>query len=189
MRHRFVTCQWIPFTVDVVFAFFSNPHNLPLLMPEKLQTRIERMTLEPTPPNPLFLSSSSNAPPAISNSGGHQLVAGVGSRIELSFRPVPYVPMRLRWEARITEFVWYSHFCDEQVTGPFDYFHHRHGIRAEMEQGRIGTQLVDEIEFELPLGTVGELWDKAVTRQLKRTFAMRQERLPRLLNATVRQMA
>jgi ligand-binding SRPBCC domain-containing protein len=189
MQQRFVTSQWVPFTVDLVFAFFSNPHNLPVLMPEKLQTRIERMALEPPPPNPLFLASSSNAPTAISNSGGHQLVAGVGSRIELSFRPVSYVPVRVRWEARITEFVWYSHFCDEQVSGPFDHFHHRHGIRAEMQQGRIGTQLVDEIDFELPLGTMGQLWDTAVCRQLKRTFAMRQERLPRMLDNTVRQMA
>jgi len=187
MRQRFVTSQWVPFAVDLVFAFFSNPHNLPVLMPEELQARIDRLTLEPPPPNPLL--SAANWNPLLTASGGHLLAAGVGSRIELSFRPVPYVPMRVRWEARITEFSWYSHFCDEQARGPFDYFHHRHGIRAEMQQGRIGTQLVDEIDFELPFGTMGELWDKAVTRQLRRTFAMRQERLPRLLNATVRQMA
>ena len=156
-------------------------------MPEKLQTRIERMTLEPPPPNPLLPASNWN--PLLTASGGHLLAAGVGSRIALSFRPVPYMPMRVRWEARITEFVWYSHFCDEQVSGPFDYFHHLHGIRAEMQQGRIGTQLVDEIDFELPFGTMGELWDAAVRRQLKRTFALRQERLPRMLASTVRQMA
>jgi ligand-binding SRPBCC domain-containing protein len=180
MHQRFVTCHWIPFTVDVVFAFFSNPHNLPLLMPEKLQTRIERMTLELPPHNPLFPAS---------HWGGQQRTAGVGSRIELSFRPVPYVPMRISWEACITEFVWHSHFCDEQVNGPFDYFHHRHGIRAEMQQGRIGPQLIDEIEFDLPMGTVGQLWDTAVCRQLKRTFAMRQQRLPRMLDVALRHMA
>ena len=187
MRQRFVTSHWIPYTVDVVFAFFSNPHNLPLLMPEKMQMRIEHITLEPPPPNPLL--QASNWDPLLTASGGHLLAAGVGSRIELSFRPVPYVPMRLRWQARITEFAWYSHFCDEQVSGPFDYFHHRHGIRAEMQQGRIGTQLIDEIDFELPFGTMGELWDAAVCRQFKQTFAMRQERLPRMLESTVRQMA
>lgn len=187
MQQRFVTCDWIPFTVDVVFAFFSNPHNLPALMPDKLQTRIDRLTLEPPPPNPLL--QASNWSPLLTASGGHLLAAGVGSRVWLSFRPVAYVPMRLRWVARITEFAWYSHFCDEQIVGPFDYFHHRHEIRAEMQQGRIGTQLIDEIDFELPLGTVGQLWDAAVCRQLKHTFAMRKERLPRMLEHTVRQMA
>jgi len=180
MQQRFVTCQWIPFTVDVVFAFFSNPHNLPLLMPERLQARIEKLKLEPPAPSPLFPSSYW---------GGQEKAAGVGSQIELSFRPVSYVPMRVRWQARITEFVWYSHFCDEQVRGPFDRFHHRHGIRAEIQQGRIGTQLTDEVEFALPLGTVGQLWDTAVQRQLKRTFAIRQERLPKMLNDAVKQMA
>jgi ligand-binding SRPBCC domain-containing protein len=124
-------------------------------MPEKLQTRIDRLTLEPPPPNPLLPASNWNA--LLTASGGHLLAAGVGSRICFSFRPVAYVPMRLRWVARITEFAWYSHFCDEQIIGPFDYFHHRHGIRAEMQQGRIGTQLIDEIDFELPMGTVGQL--------------------------------
>jgi len=56
-----------------------------------------------------------------------------------------------------------------------------------MQQGLIGTQLTDEIEFELPMGKAGQLGEAAVRGQLERTFAMRQERLPRLLDGTLRQ--
>ena len=178
MLQRFVTAQWIPFTVDLVFAFFANPRNLPLLMPGKMQMRVERLDVVSPPPGPL------EAAPQWS---GTATFAGVGTEMDLSFRPVPYMPVRLHWIARITEFAWYSHFSDIQVRGPFEYFHHRHGICAETQQGRVGTLLTDEIEFTLPLGTVGHLWDKAVHRHLKQTFLLRQERLPQLLGAAVQQ--
>jgi len=178
MCQRFVTAQWIPYTVDMAFAFFANPNNLPLLMPERLKMRIDRLELASPPPNPII--------------GGSQLfrqdiAAGVGTQMEISFRPASYGPMRVSWLAQITEFVWYSHFCDEQVRGPFEFFRHRHGIRSEIQQGRVGTQLTDEVEFSLPLGSVGHLWDKAVQRRMKEMFRIRQERLPAILEAMVRQ--
>ena len=178
MNQRFITAQWIPYTVDLAFAFFANPNNLPLLMPERLKMRIDKLEVASAPPNRLI--------------GGSRLVrqdvaAGVGTQMEISFRPMSYVPLRLSWAARITEFVWHSHFCDEQVRGPFEFFRHRHGIRPEIQQGRVGTQLTDEVEFSLPLGSVGHLWDKAVQRRMKEMFRIRQERLPAILGAMVRQ--
>lgn len=178
MRQRFVTSQWIPYTVDLAFAFFANPSNLPLLMPEPMKMRIEKLDLVPARANPMI------AAPQLAR---QEIAAGVGTQMKISFRPVSYLPMRVSWEARITEFVWHSHFCDEQVRGPFEVFRHRHGIRAEVHDGRMGTQLTDEVEFSLPLGSVGHLWDKAVHRRMKEMFRIRQERLPAILEAKVRQ--
>ena len=180
MMQRMVTCQWVPYTVDVVFAFFANPYNLPALMPGRLKTRVESVRWVPAPPSPLE-AGTQWAPST--------MAAGVGSEIRLSLCPVAYVPMRVHWLAKITEFVWYSHFCDEQMRGPFERFRHRHGIRSEIQNGRMGTLLTDEIEYSLPFGSIGQLWDEAVHRQLKQTFALRQERLPRILDDAVRQMA
>jgi ligand-binding SRPBCC domain-containing protein len=180
MIQRIVTVQWVPYTVDVVFAFFANPHNLPALMPAGLKTRIDTVRLASAPPSPMSAGGSWASRP---------LAAGIGSEIELSFRPVRYLPMRLHWVARVTEFVWYSHFCDEQTRGPFERFRHRHGIRSEIQEGRIGTLITDEIEYALPFGSVGHLWDAAVRRQLKRTFSLRQERLPIILDSVMKQMA
>lgn len=179
MRERLVTCQWVPFTVDIVFAFFANPHNLPTLMPAKMRTKVDAVQWIPAPPSPISAGSQWVAP---------NMAAGVGSEITVSFSPAPYVPMRLRWVARITDFVWHSHFCDEQIRGPFEHFSHRHGIQSEIQSGRVGTLLTDEIEYALPFGSIGQLWDAAVRRQLKQTIALRQEKLPRILDALVRQM-
>jgi len=179
MSQRFATAQWIPYSVDLVFAFFANPNNLPLLMPESMKMRIEEVELVPAPPNPT-IAGSRLAPEVIA--------AGAGTEMKISFRPASYVPVRVSWVARITEFAWNSHFCDEQVRGPFGSFRHRHGVRPEIQQGRLGTLVTDEVEFSLPLGSVGQVWDKAVDRQMKKMFRIRQERLPAILEAKVRQV-
>jgi ligand-binding SRPBCC domain-containing protein len=93
----------------------------------------------------------------------------------------------MSWMARITEFVWNSYFCDEQVRGPFASFHHRHAVRAEMRDGVEGTLVADEIEFALPGGLLGWIGGAFVQRELSRTFAHRQKRLPEILAIAARQ--
>ncbi len=180
MAQRFETRQWVPFPVELVFAFFANPANLPHLMPPGLKTRIEDAQIKPPPTRPVpedparrFLS----------------VAAGAGSEILISFLPLRWVPKRLSWMARITEFVWNSHFCDEQVRGPFSEFRHRHGIRLEMSQGQEGTLVTDEVEFALPYGVAGQVGGLLVRRQLAHSFAYRQKRLPEILAVAARQAA
>jgi len=178
MTQRFETSQWVPYPVELVFAFFANPSNLPHLMPKKLETKLEDARVEPPPPRPVaqdparrFLS----------------VAAGVGSEILISFLPIPWVPKRVSWMARITEFEWNSHFCDEQVRGPFTLFRHRHGIKAETRDGQQGTLVSDSVEFEMPFGLLGRIGGVFVRRQLAGSFAHRQKRLPEILAAASRQ--
>ncbi|RAM53096.1 MAG: cyclase [Hapalosiphonaceae cyanobacterium JJU2] len=58
-------------------------------------------------------------------------------------------PLPLRWLARHTEYEEYHLFTDEQISGPFEYWVHRH--RFEPENGK--TRLTDEIFFALPGGS------------------------------------
>lgn len=178
MRQRFATSQWVSYPVEIVFAFFANPDNLPLLSPEALKMRIERLDLVQAP-----------APHEIGGHSGVQteLAAGAGTEMKLSFQPTPFIPMRVSWVARIAEFLWFDHFCDEQVRGPFAFFRHRHGVRREMQQGRAGTRLTDDVEFELPFGAIGRLGGGIVRRQMEQMFRTRQERLPEILATRARQ--
>lgn len=173
MRQRFATSQWVPYPVELVFAFFANPNNLPVLTPEPLKMRIDEMKLVQAP---ALLTVLGRIP------GEPQVAAGAGTEMKLSFQPAPFVPLRVSWVARIVEFLWFDHFCDEQVRGPFAYFRHRHGVQAETQQGRAGTTLTDEVEFELPFGAVGGLGGGIVRLQMEQMFRTRQERLPALLN-------
>jgi ligand-binding SRPBCC domain-containing protein len=170
MSERFAARQWVPFPCEFVFAFFANPHNLPRLMPPELKTRIEK--LEQCAPPALEVQATALHPLA---------AAGIGSTILISFCPLPRLPFRVRWLARIGEFMWNSHFCDEQVQGPFAQFRHCHGTQSQILNGSVGTLVSDDIEYELPFGAAGRLASAFVQRQLQRSFAGRQARLPELL--------
>jgi ligand-binding SRPBCC domain-containing protein len=175
------TSQWIPFPVELVFAFFANPGNLPHLMPPWQRARVESSRLIAPPPRPL-------APdPALRFQSP---VGGEGSEIAVSFRPVARLPFRIGWLACITEFAWNSHFCDEQIRGPFASWKHRHGIAAEVREGAVGTLVSDEVEYRLPLGPLGDIAKAMfVRREMEATFAYRQQRLEEILPVAARQAA
>ena len=169
MRHRFHTEQWVPYSPERVFAFFADPANLPPLMPRWQHARVERALYVPPPAAPVFYKAG--------------LVAGQGSLISISFRPVPLLPVRLGWDAYIAEFRWNDCFCDEQRRGPFQYFRHCHSIRAEVRDGVTGSVVSDAVEYELPLGVLGELANRfAVRKQMQVLFSYRQKMLPVLLS-------
>ncbi len=178
MTERFETRQWVPFPVELAFAFFANPSNLPHLMPRKLKTRIEDARMNPPPPRPVAADPARRF---------RSVAAGEGSEILISFCPVAWLPQRVSWMARIVEFAWNSHFADEQVRGPFKQFHHRHGVAAEVRDGVEGTLVTDAIEFALPGGVFGSLARGVVRRQLEKSFEYRQKRLPEVLAAAARQ--
>ena len=180
MTQRFQTQQWVPFPVELVFAFFANPQNLPHLMPSRLKVRVEDARLQPPPPRPVAQDPARRY---------LSVAAGVGSELLISFCPLPWIPKRVSWMARITEFVWNSHFCDEQARGPFVDFRHRHGIEPNLREGVEGTLVTDTVEFALPWGTISKIGGLVVQRQLAQSFASRQKRLPEILAAAARQAA
>ncbi len=75
---RFEAKQWVPYPVELVFAFFANPANLPHLMPRKFEMRLEDARIEPPPPRPVAADESRRF---------KSIAAGVGSEILISFIP------------------------------------------------------------------------------------------------------
>jgi ligand-binding SRPBCC domain-containing protein len=163
-RLSFITEQWVPFPVDRVFAFFADPLNLPRLMPAWQATRIDSLELQ-TPER-----------------GGDQHAAGRGSRILLSFRPVPLSPIRLRWLALIDEYVVNHHFCDMQVTGPFGYWRHCLLVIPEAHGSSHGARVTDVVDYEWPVRRLSGAIDVLGGRlQLRQLFRYRQRQVLRLL--------
>ena len=79
-------------------------------------------------------------------------------------------PVWLKWHARHTGYEQNRLFTDEQVSGPFRKWVHRHCFVA----ANGGTQLTDEIECSLPGGSLADLlFGWLVTLQLARLFAFR----------------
>ena len=181
MRFQYHSEQWLPFSVELVFAFFANPENLPRLMPTWQKARIEEASFAAPPPRP---ASTPRFP---------GIAAGSGTKMTISFRPVPLSPLRVPWDAEISDFVWNDHFCDIQTRGPFAYWHHCHRVAPLASSNASGvtvegTLLQDEVTYELPFGALGVVAQKLfVPRQMAYIFNYRKKRtaelLPRMASA------
>ena len=168
---QIVTEAWIPVPISKVFAFFSDPQNLPRLMPPQLHAKIEDMNLVVP-----------HASGVVQSGGDLAQTAGPGSLITVSFRPVPFLSFRSLWVARIEEFEPGSHFRDTQQKGPMKSWSHTHQFISELRSGVEGTLVRDIVDFQLPFGILGRVADLLFVRALmKATFRARQKALAKLL--------
>lgn len=129
-----------------VFAWHQSPNALKALIPPW-----EKVTVE-------------QAPASLADGALAVLVLHIG-------------PFKLRWVARHRDFIdrgeQGGEFTDEQVSGPFASWVHRHVMRAT---GSTSCVLEDRIEYVVPLGRLGELlagWH--VRNKLKRMFDYRHD--------------
>ena len=169
MVHRFSASQWLPYPLPFVFAFLADPQNLPSLMPAWQKARIEEARIVAPPPAPAtaFKTARLRGPSA-----------GAGSVITISFRPFPFSPIRLPWEAVIAEFVWNEHICDVQERGPFAAWKHCHFVKEERRESVAGTLITDDVTYEMKMGPMGEMAHSLfLAGQVKAVFAYRQKRI------------
>jgi ligand-binding SRPBCC domain-containing protein len=165
--------QWAPFPIERVFAFFSNPENLPRIMPAASAMKIVSLTRTP-PPSP---------PEGAIQRTAREHAAGVGTTFVTSFRVFPFLPFRAQWIARIAEFEWNHHFADVQDSGPFKTWHHRHEFKSEKRDSVEGTLVRDVIDYEVGFGFAGSIANRFLIRpRMSSTFANRQRILPGLLS-------
>jgi ligand-binding SRPBCC domain-containing protein len=177
MRLHFSTSQWLPYPPELVFAFFANPENLPRLMPRWQRARIEEA----------HIVAPASRPAGEPRYPG--VAAGNGTRLVIGARPLPLLPVYVPWEALIEDFRWNEGFCDVQVKGPFRYWRHCHTVRASpspksstRDSAVGGSVVLDEVEYELPLGGLGTLANAVATRPaLRYVFRYRQKRAAELL--------
>jgi hypothetical protein len=141
---RITRSQFINQPVEKVFEFFNTPENLGKLTPPEMSWRI-------LTPKPLRMS--------------------VGKIFDYSIRLFG-VPMT--WKSIITDFDPPYSFVDEQLTGPYRFWHHSHVF----EKANGGTLVKDEVHYLVPLGIFGRILEVLfIKRQLKRIFDFRREAL------------
>lgn len=82
-----------------------------------------------------------------------------------------YGSASIEWAAEHFDYVAGEQFCDRQVRGPFAAWTHVHRMEPD---GPDASTLVDAIDYELPLGGLGELFGSGLARDaLDRQFAYR----------------
>jgi ligand-binding SRPBCC domain-containing protein len=103
----------------------------------------------------------------------------VGTRVVFKVRTGPF---RRLWVAEHTEYKPPHLFADIQRQGPFAYWYHRHRFEPAP---RGATLMIDEIEYALPLGWLGELVAGNFARdKLERMFDYRHRVVAEQLGAT-----
>jgi len=141
-------------------------------MPAWQKARIEEAAFAPPPPRPDGMASQMPC----------GVFAGAGTKMTISFRPFPFSPVRVPWDAEITEFRWNEGFCDTQLRGPFAYWLHCHRLMPETRDGKPGTLLRDEVEYEMHLGALGEIGGRLFAAlQFRSIFNYRHKRTAELL--------
>ena len=94
----------------------------------------------------------------------------VGTRVVFK---VVMGPLRQRWVAEHIEYDPPRLFTDIQREGPFAFWRHRHRFERTATNT---TRMIDEIEYALPLGFLGEIFGGSFTRtKLRRMFDYRHQ--------------
>lgn len=85
----------------------------------------------------------------------------------------------IRWRTKILEWNPPHGFVDLQLKGPYKLWHHTHTFTAR--DG--GTLMVDKVNYELPLGPLGELAHEIkVRRDVEGIFAFRREKIGQIFS-------
>jgi ligand-binding SRPBCC domain-containing protein len=80
----------------------------------------------------------------------------------------------IRWQSKISNWQPPFRFVDEQVKGPYRYWHHLHTF----EESRGGTLVRDIVHYDLTLGFI--LHPLLIRRDLQKIFEFRREILSRI---------
>ena len=97
------------------------------------------------------------------------ITMGEGTLIdyELSLYGIPF-----KWRTRIGVYEPEVRFTDTQLKGPYRYWHHLHEFR-DVDGG---TEMVDIVDYEVPLGPLGNLARRLfVERNLNTIFDYRRD--------------
>lgn len=168
----FTSEQWLPVELPRVFAFFSDPRNLPRIMPPKLHVRIVAARLVPPP----------EAASDVFRFVAFEDAAGAGSEFVFRFRPLPLLPLAINWHARIEEYEAGRFFRDTQFAGPMGRWSHRHEFHGERRRGVPGTLVRDQVEFEIGSGWAGRIVEQVfVLPAMRAGFSRRQQLVERAL--------
>jgi ligand-binding SRPBCC domain-containing protein len=146
-RHTYLlrASQVLPVPVEKAFSFFEKPGNLFEITPDWLDFRLEHTPLK----NETFEDA------------------------EFDYT-IRWMAIRLKWHAKILEYLPPKQFTDIQVRGPYSSWNHAHSF----EKVPGGTLMKDSITYRIPFGFLGKILHEFIIRkQLRDIFSYRAIRI------------
>tara|TARA_R110002072_G_scaffold99492_1_gene218836 strand:- start:1220 stop:1687 length:468 start_codon:yes stop_codon:yes gene_type:complete len=137
--------QKLPISVDEAWAFLSNPKNLKIITPDYMSFDIVSKI-----DRPLYTGQI------------------------IQYIVTPLLGIKTKWVSEITHIEDKKYFVDEQLYGPYAFWHHKHFIK-EIEGG---VEMEDIIDYKVPLGFLGQLVHPFLVKpKLEEIFNYRQTKL------------
>ena len=142
----------LPTTLIEAWDFFSNPYNLAKITPVEMDFKVVTKDL----------------PSNIYN----------GLTIDYVVRPIAGVP--LKWLSQISAVNAPYSFVDEQLKGPYAYWHHEHTF----EEKGAKVLMKDKVIYAIPFGVFGKLANTLmVKRKLNEIFDYRTTKILEIFKA------
>lgn len=140
-ERKLVEYQWINKDLKNVFRFFSDEKNLEKITPNYLNFKV--------------VSKSSNS-----------ISIGTIIKYKLKLHGLP-----LTWKSKISDYNENNYFIDEQLSGPYKKWIHRH----EFKELYNGTLIKDHVTYKVPFGFFGKILEKFfISKDLKNIFNYRK---------------
>ncbi|MFC2129480.1 hypothetical protein ACFLQX_01735 [Bacteroidota bacterium] len=144
--YQFKTEQMIKASLEEVWDFISSPGNLKKITPENMGFEIK--------------------------SGGYDGKMYEGMLIH--YRVKPLLNINTTWVTEISHIKEKQYFIDEQIVGPYKFWHHQHFLEPKDE----GILMTDIVSYQPPLGFLGRIANSLfIKRKLKEIFSFRERAL------------
>ena len=135
--------QFLPIGIEEAWDFLSRPGNLSRITPEGMGFEIQGEIPEQAYP---------------------------GLIVEYRVRPLFGIPVK--WTTEITHAQSPNYFVDEQRSGPYAFWHHKHFL----EECDGGVMMKDLIHYRMPYGILGDIVHPILVRpKLEEIFATREK--------------
>lgn len=140
--------QRLPISLQEAWDFISNPKNLAVITPPSMRLK------------------------TISG-GSRKMFAGQ----IISYTLTPILGLKMHWVTEITHVVDKSYFVDEQRSGPYKFWHHKHFLKEIPG----GIEMEDIVDYQLPMGILGDLVHPYLVKsKLEEIFTYREKKLEEL---------
>lgn len=143
----------------------------------KVYTLSRRQYIDATPARVWeFVSSPANLSRITPPGMGFDIISPVETRMYegmiITYRVRPLAGIPVTWVTEITHISEGRYFVDEQRSGPYAIWHHRHFIEPEGN----GTVMTDIVTYRPPFGFLGKIANTLIIRQrLKQIFDYREK--------------
>lgn len=137
--------QKLPISLDEAWAFLCDPSNLSKLTPSEMN-----MTIISGADRPMY----------------------AGQVLQYSVTPLP--GFKTKWVSEITQYEHKKYFVDDQLYGPYAFWHHKHFVH-EIDGG---VEMEDIIDYKVPFGILGQFVHPFLVRpKLDAIFNYRKEQM------------